>query len=85
MTIFVLADQVIILVVAVSSGVLYLFLYEITTTTHLFSTFENNMVLYFEIEIEIFSSISRVSSKSETLSYDFSLSYRLTTFTASCS
>ena len=84
MTIFVLADQVITLVVAVSSGVLYLFLYEITTTTHLFSTFENNMVLYFEIEI-FFSSISRVSSKSETLSYDFSLSYRLTTFTASCS
>ena len=84
MTISVLADQVIILVVAVSSGVLYLFLYEITTTTHLFSTFENNMVLYFEIEI-FFSSISRVSSKSETLSYDFSLSYRLTTFTASCS
>ena len=83
MTISVLADQVIILVVAVSSGVLYLFLYEITTTTHLFSTFENNMLLYFEIEI--FSSISRVSSKSETLSYDFSLSYRLTTFTASCS
>ena len=84
MTIFVLADQVITLVVAVSSGVLYLFLYEITTTTHLFSTFENNMVLYFEIEI-FFSSISRVSSKSETLSYEFSLSYRLTTFTASCS
>ena len=84
MTISVLADQVIIMVVAVSSGVLYLFLYEITTTTHLFSTFENNMVLYFEIEI-FFSSISRVSSKSETLSYDFSLSYRLTTFTASCS
>ena len=83
MTISVLADQVIIMVVAVSSGVLYLFLYEITTTTHLFSTFENNMLLYFEIEI--FSSISRVSSKSETLSYDFSLSYRLTTFTASCS
>ena len=51
MTISVLADQVIILVVAVSSGVLYLFLYEITTTTHSFSTFENNMVLYFEIEI----------------------------------
>ena len=72
------------MVVAVSSGVLYLFLYEITTTTHSFSTFENNMVLYFEIEI-FFSSISRVSSKSETLSYDFSLSYRLTTFTASCS
>ena len=54
MTIFVLADQVITLVVAVSSGVLYLFLYEITTTTHSFSTFENNMVLYFEIEIFFF-------------------------------